>query len=162
MWELDHKEGSCCHLVTKSCPSLATSWTIACQDPPFMGFPFPSVSISFSRGYSQARGQTCVSCIAGRVLLLSHQGSPNKWSPKNWYFQTVVLEKTLETSSDCKEIKLVNSKGNQLKIHWKDCCWSWSSNPFPTWCEEPTHWKRPWCCERLKTKGEGTGRGWDG
>ena len=28
-------------------------------------------------------------------------------------------------------------------------------------CEEQTHWKRPWCWERLKT-GEGNSRGWDG
>ena len=36
-----------------------------------------------------------------------------------------------------------------------DWCWSWSSNTFATWCEELTHWKRPWCWERLKTGGEG-------
>ena len=24
-----------------------------------------------------------------------------------------------------------------------------------TWCKELTHWKRPWCCKRLKVKGEG-------
>ena len=29
-----------------------------------------------------------------------------------------------------------------------------------TCCEQPTHWKRPWCWERLKAKGEGD-RGWD-
>ena len=40
-----------------------------------------------------------------------------------------------------------------LNIHWKDCCWR--SNPLATWCEQPTHWKRPWCWERLKAKGEG-------
>ena len=34
------------------------------------------------------------------------------WAPKNWCFQTVVLEKTLERPLDCK-IKLVNLKGNQ-------------------------------------------------
>ena len=33
------------------------------------------------------------------------------WAPKNWYFQTVVLEKILESPLDCKEIKLVNPKG---------------------------------------------------
>ena len=32
---------------------------------------------------------------------------------------------------------------------------------FATWCEELTHWKRPWCWERLKA-GEGDNRGWDG
>ena len=35
------------------------------------------------------------------------------WAPKNWHFQTVVLEKTLESSLDCKESKPVNPKGNQ-------------------------------------------------
>ena len=30
------------------------------------------------------------------------------------------------------------------------------------WCKEPTHWKRPWCWERLKAGGEGDDRGWDG
>ena len=34
-----------------------------------------------------------------------------------------------------------------------------SSNTLATWCEEPTHWKRPWCWERLKEKGEGGSRG---
>ena len=48
-----------------------------------------------------------------------------------------------------------------LNIHWKDCCWSWSSNTLATWCEELTHWKRPWSWERLKTGREGGGRGWD-
>ena len=33
--------------------------------------------------------------------------------PKNWFFWTVVLEKTLESPLDFKEIKLVNPKGNQ-------------------------------------------------
>ena len=35
------------------------------------------------------------------------------WVPKNWCFWTVVLEKTLESPLDCKEIKPVNLKGNQ-------------------------------------------------
>ena len=35
------------------------------------------------------------------------------WAPKSWCFWTVVLEKTLESPFDSKEIKLVNLKGNQ-------------------------------------------------
>ena len=35
------------------------------------------------------------------------------WVAKNWCFWTVVLEKTLESPLDCKEIKPVNPKGNQ-------------------------------------------------
>ena len=36
--------------------------------------------------------------------------------PKNWCFRTVVLEKTLESPLDCKEIKPVHPKGNQSRI----------------------------------------------
>ena len=35
------------------------------------------------------------------------------WAPKNWCFWIVVLEKTLESPVDCKEIQLVHSKGDQ-------------------------------------------------
>ena len=38
------------------------------------------------------------------------------WAPKNWWFWTVVLEKTLESPLDCKEIKPVHPKGNQSWI----------------------------------------------
>ena len=44
---------------------------------------------------------------------LDHKES---WAPKNWYFWTVVLEKTLASSLDCKEIKPVDPKGNQSWI----------------------------------------------
>ena len=46
--------------------------------------------------------------------------------------------------------------------HWKDWCWNWNSNILATWCEELTHWKRPWCWEKLKVGGEGDNRRWDG
>ena len=42
-----------------------------------------------------------------------------------------------------------------LNIHWKDWCWSWNSKTLAAWYVEPTHWERPSCWERLKTKGEG-------
>ena len=38
------------------------------------------------------------------------------WAPKNWCFWTVVLEKTLESPLDCKEIHPVHPKGNQSWI----------------------------------------------
>ena len=84
------------------------------------------------------------------------------WAPKNWCFWTVVLEKTLESPLDCKEIQPVHSEGDQswIFIHWKD--WCWSSNTLATWYEELTHLKRPWCWGRLRAGGEGDDRGWDG
>ena len=45
---------------------------------------------------------------------------------------------------------------------WKDWCWSWISNTLSTWYEEPTHWKRCWCWERLRPGLKGGGRGWGG
>ena len=49
-----------------------------------------------------------------------------------------------------------------LNVLWKDRWWSSNSNTLATWCEELTHWKRPWFWERLKAVGEGDNRGWDG
>ena len=34
-------------------------------------------------------------------------------------------------------------------IHWKDWCKSWSSSTLATWFKEVTHWKRPYCWDRL-------------
>ena len=87
-------------------------------------------------------------------------GYKESWAPKNWCFWTVVLEKTLESPLDCKEIQPVHQ--HILGVHWKDWCWSWNSNTLTTWCEELTHWKRPWCQERLRAGEEGDDRGWDG
>ena len=91
----------------------------------------------------------------------------NSWVLRNWCFWTVILEKSLEGSLDCKEIKLLNPKGKQS--------WIFIVRPdaeaeapifceelMVTWCEELTHWKRRWCWERLKAGGEGDDRGWDG
>ena len=36
------------------------------------------------------------------------------------------------------------------------------ANTLATWCKELTHLKRPWCWERLRARGEGDNRGWDG
>ena len=83
------------------------------------------------------------------------------WALKNWCFWTVVLEKTLESPLDCKEIQPVHPKDQSLGVHWKDWCWSWNFNTWATRCEELTHLKRSWCWERLKA-GEGDNRGWGG
>ena len=75
-------------------------------------------------------------------------------------FQTVVLEKTLESLLDSKEIKLVNPKGNQPWIFIGRTIAQAEAPIFLMW--RVTHWKRPWCRERLKAGGEGDNRGWNG
>ena len=83
------------------------------------------------------------------------------WAPKNWCYWTVVLEKSLESPLDCKEIQPVNVKGNQSWIFIRrtdaEAPILWLAD-----AKELTHWKRPWCWERLKAGGEGEDRGWDG
>ena len=51
------------------------------------------------------------SCV--RMWELEYKES---WAPKNWCFWTVVLEKTLESPLDCKQIQPVHPKGNQSWI----------------------------------------------
>ena len=82
------------------------------------------------------------------------------WAQKNWCFWTMVLEKTLESSLDCKEIQPVHPKGDQswVFIGRTDA----KAETLATWCEELTHWKRLWCWEGLGAGGEGDNRGWDG
>ena len=53
------------------------------------------------------------------------------WVPKNWCFWTVVLEKTLESPLDCKEIQPVHSEGDQPWVVF-------GRND----AEELTHWKK--------------------
>ena len=150
--------------------------------------------------------------------------------PRNWCFPTLVLEKTLESHLDSKQINPINPKENQPWIFtgrtdvkaetptlWPpdvkgckvcqspsrarlcdpmDCSppgssvqevfqarmlewvaisfsrgsfqprdWTWVSCTagrfFTDWAtrEELTHWKRPWCWERLKAGGQGDDRG---
>ena len=73
-----------------------------------------------------------------------------------------VLEKTLESPLDSKEIKPVNPKGNQPRIFIGRTDAEAETPILATWCEELTHLKRPWFWERLKAGGEGDDRGWDG
>ena len=84
------------------------------------------------------------------------------WALKNWCFSTVVLEKTLKSPLDSKEIQPVHPKGNQS---WMLIGRTDAEAKVPIlWprCKELTDLKRPWCWERLKAGGEGDNRGWDG
>ena len=109
------------------------------------------LAIYCSRGSSLTRVWICISCVSCQQRTFDNKGPSSQgygfsnshvwmwqldykegWAPKNWCFWTVVLEKTLESPLDSKEIQPVHPKENQS-------CW-----------------------ERLKVKGEGDDRGWDG
>ena len=84
------------------------------------------------------------------------------WAPKNWCFWTVVWRILLRVPwtarrSNQSLIREINPEysleGLMLKLKLQY---------FGPWCEELTHWKRPWCWERLVVRGKEDDRGWDG
>ena len=85
------------------------------------------------------------------------------WAPKNWCFWTVVLEKTLKSPLDYKEIQPVHSEGDQpWDFFGRKDAKAETPGTETTSCEELTHWKRLWWWEGLEAGGEGDNKGWDG
>ena len=82
------------------------------------------------------------------------------WVLKNWWFGTVVLEKTLESSLDYKEIQPVHPKGDQSWV-FEGLMLKLKLQYFGHLMLRADSVKRPWCWERLKAGGEGDDRGWD-
>ena len=74
----------------------------------------PGEPIKKQRHYFADKGPSNQSYSFSSSHVCMQESDPKEgWSPKNWCFWTVVLEKTLESLLDCKEIKPVNPKGNQ-------------------------------------------------
>ena len=67
----------------------------------------------------------------------------------------------VEDSWEYLEIKPINHNGSQSWIFIGRTDVNWSSNTLATWFEDLTHWKRPWCWERLRAGGEKANRGCD-
>ena len=76
-------------------------------------------------------------------------------------FWTVVLEKTLESPLDCKEIQPVHPKETSPGCSLEGLMLKLKLHTFATSCEELTHWKRLWWWEGLGAGAEGDNRGWD-
>ena len=84
------------------------------------------------------------------------------WALKNWCFWTVMLEKTLESLLDCKEIQPVHPIGDQSWVFIGRIDVEAETQTLVTWCGELSHLKIPWCWERLKEGGEVDDRGSNG
>ena len=84
------------------------------------------------------------------------------WAPKNGCFWTVVLEKTLESPLNCKEIQPVHPEGDKSWVFMGRTDGE-AETPI-LWPPDAKNWlwKRPWCWEGLGAGGEGDDRGWDG
>ena len=84
------------------------------------------------------------------------------WVPKNWCFWTVVLEKTLESPLDCKEIQLVHPKGDQSWVFFGRNDATAELQYFGHLMRRVDSLERFECWEGLVAGGEGDDRGWDG
>ena len=85
-----------------------------------------------------------------------------RWAPKNWCFWAVVLEKTLESPLDCKEMQPVPPKGDQS---WVFIGRTDAKAETPVlWPPHVKSWLngKDWCWEGLGAGGEEDNRGWDG
>ena len=105
-----------------------------------------------------------VRLVKAMVFFSSHVwmwelGYKESWALKNWCFWTVVLEKTLESPSDCKEIQPVHLEGDQS---WVFIGRTDAEAETPILWPPDANWKRPWCWEGLGAGREGDVRGWDG
>ena len=82
------------------------------------------------------------------------------WALKNWCFWTVVLEKTIESLLDCKEVQPVHPKGDQCSL--EGLILKMKLQYFGHLMRRVGSLEKPWCWERLKVGGDGDNRGWDG
>ena len=73
-------------------------------------------SISISRDITLTTKVHLVKPIYSSHVWMWELYHKESWAPKNWCFWTVVLEKTLESPLDCKEIQPIHPKGNQSWI----------------------------------------------
>ena len=135
------------------------------------------VDISFSRGSSRPRVRTQASCITGRFFTVWATREALKdrfrcfrplWTIKKvehgkmnafelWCWRRLLRVPWTERISNQSILKEISPEysleGLMLKLKLQY---------LAIWCKELTHWKRPWCWERLKAGGEGGDRGWDG
>ena len=77
----------------------------------------PRQHINKQRHYFASKGPSSQSYgFSSSHVWMWELGCKESWAPKNWCFWTVVLEKTLESPLDCKEIKPVHSKGDRFWV----------------------------------------------
>ena len=89
-------------------------------------------------------------------------GHRESWAPKNWCFWTVVLEKTVESPLDCKEIQPVCPKEISPGCSLEGLMLKPKLQGFDHLMRRADSFEKTLMLERLRAGGEGDGRGWDG
>ena len=125
--DVSESESEVAHLCLTLCDTMDCSLSGSSVHGIFQARVLEWIATSFSRGSSQHSNRSRVSHISGwrfsvwatRDMRVDYKES---WAQKNWWFWTVVLEKSLESSVDCNKIQLVHPEGNQswVFIGWTD------------------------------------------
>ena len=84
------------------------------------------------------------------------------WTPKNWCFWTVMLEKTLESPLDCKEIQPVHPKGNQSWIFIGKADAKLKLQYFGHLMQRPDSLEKTLMLGKIEGRRKGDDRGWNG
>ena len=89
-------------------------------------------------------------------------GYKESWALKNWWFWTVVLEKTLASLLDCKESQAIHPKGDQSWVIIGRIDLKLKLQSFGHLIRRNDSLENALILERLKAGGKGANRGWDG
>ena len=145
-------DGDCSHEI-KRC--LLAPWK--------KSYDKPRQCIKKQRHHFANKGPSSQSGFSSNHVLMWELDHKEGWASKNWCLWTLVLEKTLESPLDGKEIKPVNPKGNQPWIFIVELMLKLQYFGHLIWRVDSLGKKpgnRHW--ERLRARGEGSGRGGDG
>ena len=118
-WEIDGETGSSYRLyfggLQNHCRWWLQPWNLKTLAPWKKSYDQPRQLIKKQRHYFANKGVSSQNYgFSNSHVWMWELDYKENWVLKNWCFWTVVLEKTLESPLDCKEIQPVHSKGNQF------------------------------------------------
>ena len=162
----------------KSCPTHVIPWTVVCQAPLstefsrqeyWSGLPFPSPGDLPNRGIEPRSPE-----LQADSLPTELHGKPKAIKNSLWWQIRSFVNCPCMNRKDIKNHTYsAESHVGHVFFHFENMFLSCGQNSLiltfnsafttlATWCEELTHWKRPWCWERLRARVERGDKGWDG
>ena len=132
-------------------------WAWSLYSPSALLQPMDTISFSFSSGYHIYTPQLCLTTISGHHIHVSIKKAECKRIDtfELWCWRRFLRVPWTARRSNQSILKEISPE-----YYWKDWCWSWNSNILATWCEELTHWKRPWCWKDWRQEEKGTRMSW--